>query len=168
MRAEQHAAAFVARDPDQQLGVIGIGDVGAEHGVIGGFLAQLVRFAGQRPGERIEPEDGGGDAGEHQLGPVEPGDVRQFVGDDRLGLVRRAERFVVEQDHRAHQAPADRRAEFRARQQGGAALEAHAALGMGERASHTGSTSTWARPRSPNRRSKAISVTSSSATAGTA
>ena len=34
--------------------------------------------------------------------------------------------------------------------------------------SHTGSTSTWARPRRPNRRSKAMSVTSSSAMAGTA
>jgi len=50
MRAEQGAAALMARDADQQLGIIGSGDVSGEHGVVGGFLAQLVRLARQDPG----------------------------------------------------------------------------------------------------------------------
>ena len=64
-----------------------------EHGVVGRFLAQLVRFAGQQPDQRIEPEHRDGDARQQQLGPVEPGDVGQLVGDDRLGLAARLERL---------------------------------------------------------------------------
>ena len=56
VRAEQQAGAFVAGDADQQLGIIGIDDVGGEHAVVGRFLAQLVRFAGEHPDQRIEPE----------------------------------------------------------------------------------------------------------------
>ena len=54
--------------------------------VVGRFLAQLVRFAGEHPDERVEPEEGRRDPGEQQLDPVEPGDVRQLMGDDRLGF----------------------------------------------------------------------------------
>ena len=132
MRAKQQARAFVAGDPDQQLGVIGIGDIRREHRVVGGFLAQLVRFAGQQPDQRVEPEQGGGDAGQQQLDPVHAGDVGELVGDDRLGFARRFDRAGVEQDDRAHQAPADRRGELVAGEQGGAVLEPHAPLGAGE------------------------------------
>ena len=63
-----------------------------------------------------------------------PRDVRQLVGDDRFGFAGRLDRAAVEQDHRAHQAPADRRSEVVAGEQGGAMLEAHPPLRAGERA----------------------------------
>ena len=98
----------MAGDPDQQLGIIGIGDIRPEHRVVGGFLAQLVGFARQDPDQRVEPEQRGRNPGQEQLDPIHPRDVRQLVGDDRLGLALRFDRTGVEQDHRAHQAPADR------------------------------------------------------------
>ena len=87
MRSEQQARAFVPRDADQQLGIIGVDDVGCKDAVVGRFLAQLVRFAGKQPDQRIEPEQGGRDAREQQLDPVHPGDVGKLVGDDRFGFV---------------------------------------------------------------------------------
>ena len=56
VRAEQQARAFVPGDADEQLGIIGVRDIGGQHGVVGGFLAQLVGFAGEQPDERVEPE----------------------------------------------------------------------------------------------------------------
>ena len=88
MRAEQQARAFVPGNADQQLGVIGIGDISREHGVVGRFLAQLVGFAGEQPDQRIEPEQCGRHARQQQLDPVHPRDVGQLVGDDRFGFVR--------------------------------------------------------------------------------
>ena len=134
MRTEQQAGALVPRHSDQQLGIIGVGDVGGEHGVVGGFLAQLVRLSRQQPDQRIEPEQGRRDSGEQQLGPVHARDVRQLVGDDRLGFARGFDRARVEQDDGAHQAPADRRRQLVAREQSGAVLEAHSPLRPGQRA----------------------------------
>ena len=54
------------------------------------------------------------------------------MGDDRFGFVRRLDGPAVEQDHRPHQAPADRGRELVACEQGGAVLEPHAALRAGE------------------------------------
>ena len=56
MRAEQQARAFVPRHADKQLSIVGIGDIGRKHCVVGRFLAQLVRFAGEHPDQGIEPE----------------------------------------------------------------------------------------------------------------
>ena len=132
MRAEQQPGAFMTGDADQQLRIIGIDDVGCEHGVVGGFLAQLMGFAGQDPDQGVEPEQGRRDPGEQQLDPVEPGDVRKLVGDDRFGFAGGFDRFAVEQDHRTHQPPADGRGKLVAGEQGGAVLEPHAALGAGK------------------------------------
>lgn len=87
MSAEDQAGAFVASYADQQLGIIGVRDVSGENGVIRGFLAQLVRLAGEPPHERIEPEECRRNSGKQQLHPVHSGDVRQLMGDDCLGFV---------------------------------------------------------------------------------
>jgi hypothetical protein len=56
MRADQQPAALVAGNANQQLGIIRVLDIRAEHRVVGGFLAQLVSFASKHPHQRIEPE----------------------------------------------------------------------------------------------------------------
>ena len=122
MGTEQQAGALVTRHADQQLRVIRVDDIGGEYAVVGGFLAQLVRFTGELPHQGIEPEQSRRDTREQQLDPVHPRHVRQLVGDDRLGFTGRLNCAAVEQDHRAHQPPADRRGELIAREQRGAML----------------------------------------------
>ena len=56
MRSEQQPRTFVPSDANQQLSVIGIGDISRKDAIVGCFLAQLVGFAGEQPDQRIEPE----------------------------------------------------------------------------------------------------------------
>ena len=95
-------------DADQKLCIIGVGDVGSEDRVVGCFLAQLVSFASEYPYQRVEPEKRRRNARQEQLHPVHAGDVRELMGDDRLGFARRLNRTGIENDHWPHQAPADR------------------------------------------------------------
>ncbi len=120
------------RYADQQLGIVRIGDVRREHGVVRRFLAQLVRFAGEHPHQRVEPEERGRDPGQQQFGPVHARNVRKLMSDDRLCLAGRFDGLRAEQDDRTHQSPADRRGELVAGEQSGTMLETHAALRTGE------------------------------------
>lgn len=132
MRAQEQARAFVPGDADQQLGIVGIDDVGAKNAVVGGFLAQLVSFAGKHPDERVEPEERSRDTREEELDPVEPRNVRKLVRNDGLRFVGSFDRTAVEQNYRSHQAPADGRSELVAGEKRGSVLEAHSALGAGK------------------------------------
>ena len=86
MCAEQQSRALVAGNADQQLSIIGVGDVGREHCVIGRFLTQLVRLAGELPNKRIEPEKRSGNPRQQQLHPVHARDMGELMGDDRFGF----------------------------------------------------------------------------------
>ena len=67
----------MARDADQQFGIIDTGDICREYGIIGRLLAQLVRLARQHPGQGVEPEGRGGDPRQDQLRPIEMDDMRR-------------------------------------------------------------------------------------------
>ena len=73
-------------DADQELRIVGIADVGREHGIVGRFLAQLMRFASKQPHQRIEPEQGGRHPRQQQLRPIDSRHVGELMGDDRLGI----------------------------------------------------------------------------------
>ena len=109
MSAEQQTRALVPGDADEQLRIIGVHDIGGQHGVVGGFLPQLVGFAGEQPYERVEPEHRRRDAGEQQLDPVHASDVGKLVRNNRFRFAGSFDGAIVEQDHWAHQSPADRR-----------------------------------------------------------
>ena len=74
-----------------------------------GLFRLLDDFALQQPDDRIEPEDRGGDPGQHEGGPVLAGDMGHFMGQDRVGFAGLVHRVGIDQDDRLAPAPAERR-----------------------------------------------------------
>lgn len=132
MGAKEKPGTFVPGYANEQLGIIGVDNVGAKHAVISSLLAKLMSFAGQYPDERVEPEERGRDTRQEKLDPVEPRDVRKLVRNDCFGLVCSFDGTAVEKDDGPHQPPADGRGKLVARKKGSSMLEPHAPLRPGK------------------------------------
>ena len=101
-------AAVDLRPGEQGAGIAGRLDAGGGL-AIGGLLGLLDDLALEQPDQGIEPEQGGGEAGQHQHRPVAPGDMGDLVGEDRRGLFGLGQRVGIDQDHRPAPAPAQGR-----------------------------------------------------------